>query len=397
MTIAVTREAVCLADDQFEPLALTLEFGAEATLADLADKLAKTGFLHFSSSHHTLIGRSMDKPLLRIGSRRDSRAVEYLLAAETRLADAVTNAAIDFRFERVPLLRPVLSDLDGRRPVWLALSDMFLDTDTALFREANTRQMAESPYSLDELDTILCEEVYPACLVQPHAGRGRVGRLRSRLAGAAHPLRRPAAPAVVAFLATLPDAGLDGSRAPARGVGGLAGGHCPAQAAGRSDFRSGRLTGDAPTMSANDTREPMATEILPDNKALRAVKSAVFTLVGVALLISAVGWAVSTRRFVARAATTPGVVIRLNAGGSHPEVRFTSAAGHVIEYPQGGMIWGYRVGDTVEVLYKPDNPTGSAVINRPGALWGLVAMDFLLGAGFVLLAQLAWWRPDWAG
>ena len=47
--------------------------------------------------------------------------------------------------------------------MWLALSDLFLDTDVQLFREMNTRLLARSPYSLDELDAILREEVYPAC------------------------------------------------------------------------------------------------------------------------------------------------------------------------------------------------------------------------------------------
>lgn len=141
----------------------------------------------------------------------------------------------------------------------------------------------------------------------------------------------------------------------------------------------------------------MAAETLQDNQALRTVKIIVFTVVGLALMVGAVCWAVSTRRFVAQAVAAPGVVIRLNAGGAHPQVRFTTAAGQTIEYPQGGMIWAYRVGDKVKVLYVPENPAGSAVLNRPGALWGFVAMDFLLGAAFVLLSQLAWWRPGWVG
>ncbi len=132
-----------------------------------------------------------------------------------------------------------------------------------------------------------------------------------------------------------------------------------------------------------------------ENPAVRTLKIIFFTMVGVALMIGALCWGVSTRRFVARAASAPGVVTKLNAGGAHPEVRFTTAAGEVVEYPQGGMIWGYRAGDRVEVLYEPGNPAGSAVLNRPGALWGFVAMDFLMGAVFVLMAQLSWWRPDW--
>ena len=139
----------------------------------------------------------------------------------------------------------------------------------------------------------------------------------------------------------------------------------------------------------------MTNDTLRDNRMLRRLKIFVFTFVGAALMIGALCWGASTRRFVARAVSAPGVVVKLNAGGSHPEVRFTTAAGEVVDYAQGGMIWGYRAGDQVEVLYEPANPAGSAVLNRPGALWGFVAMDFLLGASFILVAQLAWWRPEW--
>ena len=164
MTIKVTREAVCLADDQLEPLELTLEFGTDATLENFANKLTKSGFLHFSSTCRTLVGCSLELPLLKIKSRWGSQAVEYLLAADTMVfAVAAVGTTIDFCFERASMVRPVQADLDERRPVWLALSDMFLDTDTALFRESNTRLLAASPYSVVELDAILREEVYPAC------------------------------------------------------------------------------------------------------------------------------------------------------------------------------------------------------------------------------------------
>jgi hypothetical protein len=58
--------------------------------------------------------------------------------------------------------RPQL-DLDARRPVWEALSAMFLDTDVALDRDWRAQNLAESPYSLEELDAILADEVYPVC------------------------------------------------------------------------------------------------------------------------------------------------------------------------------------------------------------------------------------------
>jgi hypothetical protein len=53
--------------------------------------------------------------------------------------------------------------LEERRPVWLALSDLFLDTDVVALRERIAATLAASPYSLSELQEILVDEVYPAC------------------------------------------------------------------------------------------------------------------------------------------------------------------------------------------------------------------------------------------
>lgn len=60
-------------------------------------------------------------------------------------------------------LKPVSEDIENRRAVWQALSDLFLDTDTSLSREWRARQLSQSPYSLDELEETLVTEVYPAC------------------------------------------------------------------------------------------------------------------------------------------------------------------------------------------------------------------------------------------
>lgn len=146
-----------------------------------------------------------------------------------------------------------------------------------------------------------------------------------------------------------------------------------------------------------DPGDTTTTDPPQDYPALRALKSIVFTFVGVGLMISALCWAASTRRLTTRAAVAPGMVVKLNAGGAHPEIRFTTAAGQAIEYPQGGMIWGYHVGDHVEVLYDPRDPTTDPVINTFGALWGFTGMDFLLGTAFVMVAQLARRRPDLVG
>ena len=48
-----------------------------------------------------------------------------------------------------------------RRLVWEALSDMFLDTDASLTRAWRIQQLAQSPYSVGELEQILVEEIYP--------------------------------------------------------------------------------------------------------------------------------------------------------------------------------------------------------------------------------------------
>ena len=59
---------------------------------------------------------------------------------------------------------PPAQDLDHRRPVWDVLSDLFLDTEHSdAMRGGMARILAESPYSRDQLRTILHDEVYPIC------------------------------------------------------------------------------------------------------------------------------------------------------------------------------------------------------------------------------------------
>src|SRR5262249_35098816 len=77
-----------------------------------------------------------------------------------------------------------------------------------------------------------------------------------------------------------------------------------------------------------------------------------------------------------------GVVVRLNAGGSHPQIDFTAASGAKISYPQGGLIFGYRPGQKVRVLYNPNNPGKTACIDTTGALWAVPIL--LAGIGLFL-------------
>jgi len=63
--------------------------------------------------------------------------------------------------------------LKTRKPLWLALSDLFLDTELqdydCLFI---ANKMKESGYSLDEINTILMHEVFPVCISNLHSVAG---------------------------------------------------------------------------------------------------------------------------------------------------------------------------------------------------------------------------------
>ena len=134
---------------------------------------------------------------------------------------------------------------------------------------------------------------------------------------------------------------------------------------------------------------PMPTD-RPENPALLTLKAVVFALAGVVMLATGIYSIVTTRSFLARAGRAPGEVVRLNAGGSHPQVRFVTDGGQVVEYPQNGMIWGYRPGDRVTVLYDPSVPTVDPVIDDAGALWGFDVSGLLASVVFELAAWSVW-------
>ncbi len=48
-----------------------------------------------------------------------------------------------------------------RIPVWLALSDLYLDTDVTMSYDYIVRTLAASPFSLDELHEMLMYDVHP--------------------------------------------------------------------------------------------------------------------------------------------------------------------------------------------------------------------------------------------
>ena len=114
------------------------------------------------------------------------------------------------------------------------------------------------------------------------------------------------------------------------------------------------------------------------------IRSLIFGLVGVVLLAIAGYMILARNEFLSQAQQAPGVVKVLNAGGSHPEIEFTTADNHVISYPQGGMIFGYEMGQPVQVLFRTENPQATAVIQDRGALWGTQVLLGFMGLVFLL-------------
>ena len=110
-----------------------------------------------------------------------------------------------------------------------------------------------------------------------------------------------------------------------------------------------------------------------------ALKAIVLSIVGAGLILAAIVTGLATREFLGRAARAPGVVSRLNAGGSHPEIEFALPSGQTISYPQGGFIFGYKPGQRVQVLYASEDPARTARVDAFGALWFVPLLLAVLG------------------
>ena len=55
--------------------------------------------------------------------------------------------------------------LKNRKPLWIALSDLFLDIELQDYQHVHiAKAMVESPYTLTEIEEILMLEVFPVCI-----------------------------------------------------------------------------------------------------------------------------------------------------------------------------------------------------------------------------------------
>jgi hypothetical protein len=65
-----------------------------------------------------------------------------------------------------------VDDDAARVPVWIALSDLYLDTEVEAFHDAIAETLAASPFDLDELQAMLMHDVHPVLFTNLMAPAG---------------------------------------------------------------------------------------------------------------------------------------------------------------------------------------------------------------------------------
>lgn len=92
----------------------------------------------------------------------------------------------------------------------------------------------------------------------------------------------------------------------------------------------------------------------------------------------------STVDFVKSSKVVTGEVVRLNAGGKHPQVEFITLRGERVSVPASSWFHFAEIGDKVEMRYDPKN-SHDAQMNTFFGIWGVhlmfcwVALMFLFG------------------
>ena len=119
---------------------------------------------------------------------------------------------------------------------------------------------------------------------------------------------------------------------------------------------------------------------------LKELIGTLFPVIGAGLLLAAVVSTAFTYRFINMASRAEGTVVKLNAGGAHPVIRFVPVGEAAVEFLGSGFI-NYNIDDKVPVLYLKDaqNPSGFQTnIDTPGALWDAPLGFTWIGTGFVV-------------
>lgn len=79
-------------------------------------------------------------------------------------------------------------------------------------------------------------------------------------------------------------------------------------------------------------------------------------------------------------------MVELAAGGSHPRVRFAPPESAPVTFSGGGLIFGFHVGDTAQILYAPSDPAGTATLSAPGSLYFYPIILGFIGVMSLLVA-----------
>jgi Protein of unknown function (DUF3592) len=112
------------------------------------------------------------------------------------------------------------------------------------------------------------------------------------------------------------------------------------------------------------------------------LQSTIFSLSGICVLFGTLFWLGTTVQFLKASLPASGKVISVQRGSSHPTIDFRTDSGVNVNYTQGGLIFGYSIGDSVNLRYDPDNPR-KAEIDSFGALWAPPLLCLLLGLSFI--------------
>nr|WP_244849614.1 DUF3592 domain-containing protein [Caballeronia sp. SL2Y3] len=87
-------------------------------------------------------------------------------------------------------------------------------------------------------------------------------------------------------------------------------------------------------------------------------------------------------------------VVKLNAGGKHPEVAFTTSDGQRISVPTSSWFHSVDVGDKVEIRYDPRQP-GNATMNTLFGVWSLHLFCGVPAMVLILSGLLGFPRQGW--
>ncbi|VWB54642.1 hypothetical protein BLA23254_02499 [Burkholderia lata] len=128
-------------------------------------------------------------------------------------------------------------------------------------------------------------------------------------------------------------------------------------------------------------------------KSADTLKAMFFCLLGLVLLAGMIYSIVDTRSFLKAAEVANGQVVALNAGGSHPEIAFVTSTGEHVSYAQGGLVFGMKVGDAVQVRYLASSPKASATLDRFLAIWTVPIFLGFFGISAVLGGFFSFPRP----